>query len=61
MENTFDLDPNQYMDLLYNLSAPFNPEISAGTSAPLFMVDTVTEMGFCHSVNTKVAGYNSYQ
>lgn len=61
MNNTFGLEPSQYMDALYNLSAPFNPEISAGTSSPLFMVDTITELGFCHSVNTKVAGYNSYQ
>lgn len=61
MDDTYGLDPNNYMDLLYNLSAPFNPEISAGTSSPIFLVETVTELGFCHSVNTKVAGYNSYR
>lgn len=61
MNNTFGIASDDYMDLLYNLSAPFNPEISSGTSTKLFMIDTVTELGFCHSVNTKVAGYNSYR
>ncbi|XP_063709117.1 sodium channel protein Nach [Culicoides brevitarsis] len=58
--NTFDIDSNDWLDLLYNLSAKFNPEISSGTSSKLYMVDTITELGFCHSVNTKIAGYNSY-
>lgn len=49
------------MDLLYNLSSKFNPEISSGTSSKLYMIDTVTELGFCHSINTKIAGYNSYK
>lgn len=58
---TFGIDSNDWLDLLYNLSSKFNPEISSGTSAKLYMVDTVTELGFCHSINSKIAGYNSYK
>lgn len=60
MNNTFGISSEDYMQLLFNLSAVFDPEISSGTSTKLYMIDTITELGFCHSVNTKVAGYNSY-
>lgn len=59
--NTFGIDSEDWIDLLYNLSSKFNPEISSGTSSKLYMIDTVTELGFCHSINTKIAGYNSYK
>lgn len=60
MNNTFGIASEDYMKLFYNLTVRFDPEISSGTSSKLFMVDTITELGFCHSVNTKIAGYNSY-
>uniref|UniRef100_A0A336L920 CSON005659 protein n=1 Tax=Culicoides sonorensis TaxID=179676 RepID=A0A336L920_CULSO len=58
--NTFGIDSEDWLDLMYNLSSIFNPEISSGTSSKLYMIDTITELGFCHSINTKIAGYNSY-
>lgn len=60
MDNTFGISSEDYLDLLYNLSLAFDPEISAGTSTKLYLLDTITELGFCYSVNTKLAGYNSY-
>lgn len=61
MNRTFGIDSNDYMDLLWNLSYPFNPEINSGTTNKLYLQGTITEMGLCYSVNSKIAAYDSYE
>lgn len=61
MNRTFDIDSNQYMDLLWNLSFVFKPELNSGSAHKLYLQDTITELGICYAVNSKIAGYNSYR
>lgn len=61
MNNTFGIASHQYMDLLWNLSWIFHPEVSSGTGNKLHLQDTITELGICYSVNSRVAIYNSYE
>lgn len=62
MNRTFDIDSNQYMDLLWNFSFVFKPELNNGGSAhKLYLQDTITELGICYAVNSKIAVYNSYR
>ncbi|CAH2105195.1 unnamed protein product [Euphydryas editha] len=54
------IDPDKYLELLLNLSSDFNPTLSSGASGiHLQIIPTVTEMGICYSINSKVAVYNS--
>lgn len=48
------------MDLLYELKWHFEPEISSGAAVKMYIYETQTEFGTCHSVNSLVARYNSY-
>lgn len=54
------INPEKYIELLLNLSSDFNPTLSIGaTGIRLQIIPTVTEMGICYSINSKVAVYNS--
>lgn len=61
LNRTFDIPPQQYLDLLWNLSYTFNPEINSGTATKLFLQDTITELGICYAINSKMSVYNSYR
>lgn len=61
MNRTFGISSNHYLDLLWNLSFPFSPEINSGTANKLYLQDTITELGICYSVNSKMSVYNSYR
>lgn len=61
INRTFDIPSSDYLDLMYNLSFVFNPEISSGTAIKLKVQPTITELGICYAVNSKVAIYNSYE
>lgn len=61
MNRTFDIDSNQYLDLLWNLSFVFKPELNSGSAHKLYLQDTITELGICYAVNSKIAAYNSYR
>lgn len=61
MNRTFDIDSNQYMELLWNLSFIFEPELNSGSTHKLYLQDTITELGICYTVNSKIAVYNSYR
>ncbi|KAM3956664.1 pickpocket 9 [Aphomia sociella] len=51
---------DQYMELVVNLSASFKPTLTIGASGiSLHIIPTITEMGLCYAVNSKVAIYNS--
>lgn len=49
------------MELLHNLTLRFNPDITSGTSYKLHMTETITEIGICFTVNSRVAAYNSFR
>ncbi|XP_031627798.1 pickpocket protein 11 [Contarinia nasturtii] len=61
MNRTFEIDSSQYMDLLWNLSFVFKPELNSGSTNKLYLQNTITELGICYAVNSKVAVYNSYR
>lgn len=61
MKRTFDIDSNQYLELLWNLSFGFKPELNSGSTHKLYLQDTITELGLCYAINSKVAVYNSYR
>lgn len=61
MNRTYDIDSNQYLDLLWNLSFVFKPELNSGSAHKLYLQDTITELGICYAVNSKIAAYNSYR
>lgn len=48
------------MELLYNLTLRFNPDITSGTTHKLHMTETITEIGICYAVNSRLAAYNSF-
>ncbi|XP_052740745.1 sodium channel protein Nach-like [Bicyclus anynana] len=51
---------DDYLDLLLDLSALFKPTLTTSTSGfDLQIMPTITEMGLCYSINSKVAVYNS--
>ncbi|EAT39390.1 AAEL008809-PA [Aedes aegypti] len=60
MHNSYGIPSSDYLDLIYNLSWPFQPLISTGTTLHLELQPTITELGLCLSVNSKVAEYSSY-
>ncbi|KAI8423923.1 hypothetical protein MSG28_002595, partial [Choristoneura fumiferana] len=54
------IDPNEYLKILVSLAAPFGPTLTIGASGiNLKIQPTITEMGLCYAVNSKVAEYNS--
>ncbi|XP_067633158.1 sodium channel protein Nach [Eurosta solidaginis] len=58
---TFGIPSAQYLDLLYDLKWNFEPEMSSGAAVQMYIYETLTEFGVCHSVNSLVARYNSYE
>ncbi|KAL0832439.1 hypothetical protein ABMA28_000671 [Loxostege sticticalis] len=51
---------DKYMELILNLTASFKPTLTIGASGIMLdIVPTITEMGLCYAVNSKVAVYNS--
>ncbi|XP_020800368.1 sodium channel protein Nach [Drosophila serrata] len=60
LNKSFGIPSNKYLDLLYELKWPFEPEISSGAAVKMFIYETQTEFGICHSVNSLVARYNSF-
>ncbi|XP_011293257.1 sodium channel protein Nach [Musca domestica] len=61
LNNSYGIESDQYLDLLYELKWHFEPEISSGAAVKMFIYETQTEFGTCHSVNSLVARYNSYE
>lgn len=54
------IKPDDYLELILNLSSLFRPTLTTSTSGfDLQIIPTVTEMGLCYAVNSKVAIYNS--
>ncbi|XP_026315967.1 pickpocket protein 11-like [Hyposmocoma kahamanoa] len=54
------IDPTAYTDLLLQLSRPFKPTLTIGASGiTLNIMPTITEMGLCYTINSKMAFYNS--
>ncbi|CAH0729111.1 unnamed protein product, partial [Brenthis ino] len=54
------IPPEKYLEILLNLSMLFKPTLTIGASGiNLDIVPTVTEMGVCYAINSKVAVYNS--
>ncbi|KPU76597.1 uncharacterized protein Dana_GF13278 [Drosophila ananassae] len=60
LNKSFGIPSSKYLDLLYELKWPFEPEISSGAAVKMFIYETQTEFGICHSVNSLVARYNSF-
>ncbi|XP_069964001.1 sodium channel protein Nach [Bactrocera oleae] len=58
---SFGISSNKYLDLLYELKWNFEPEMSSGAAVQMFIYETLTEFGICHSINSLVARYNSYE
>lgn len=61
MNRTFGIPSNDYIELLWNLSISFQPEINSGLSNRMFLDETITEMGICYAVNSKLAAFNSLE
>ncbi|XP_055609428.1 uncharacterized protein LOC129756544 [Uranotaenia lowii] len=61
MHKTYGIDSSDYMELISNLSWSFQPQVSSGTTLFLYLQPTVTELGLCISVNSRIAQYSSYQ
>ncbi|KAJ2951863.1 hypothetical protein O0L34_g4106 [Tuta absoluta] len=54
------IDPEYYMDILLNLTREFRPTLTIGASGiSLKIFPTITEMGLCYAVNSRVAVYNT--
>ncbi|KAJ0179061.1 hypothetical protein K1T71_005836 [Dendrolimus kikuchii] len=54
------IPPEDYVDLMLNLSAVFAPTLTVGVTGVIMqIVPTITEMGLCYAVNCKAAVYNS--
>ncbi|KAM7344130.1 pickpocket 9 [Cochliomyia hominivorax] len=58
---TYGIPSDNYLDLIYELKWQFEPEISSGAAVKMYIYETQTEFGICHSVNSLVARYNSYE
>ncbi|XP_037868898.1 pickpocket protein 28 [Bombyx mori] len=51
---------DKYLELILNFTTTFKPTLTIGvTGVTLGIVPTITEMGLCYAVNSKVAVYNS--
>uniref|UniRef100_A0A1I8PIK6 Sodium channel protein Nach n=1 Tax=Stomoxys calcitrans TaxID=35570 RepID=A0A1I8PIK6_STOCA len=60
LNHSYGIRSDQFLDLLYELKWHFEPEISSGAAVKMYIYETQTEFGTCHSVNSLVARYNSY-
>ncbi|KAH8358292.1 hypothetical protein KR084_011838 [Drosophila pseudotakahashii] len=60
LNKSYGIPSYKYLDLLYELKWAFEPEISSGAAVKMFIYETHTEFGICHSVNSLVARYNSF-
>lgn len=58
---TFGLNGEDYLDLVFNMSSSYKPEVSSGTVAKMYVQETVTELGICFSTNTRISVYNDYK
>ncbi|XP_050087150.1 sodium channel protein Nach [Anopheles aquasalis] len=61
MYKTFGIAGYDYMELLYNLSWNFQPTVNSGTTRTLSVQPTVTELGLCLAVNSRIGEYTSYE
>ncbi|KAL9697993.1 hypothetical protein quinque_001434 [Culex quinquefasciatus] len=61
VHKTYGIPSEDYLELIQNLSWPFQPMSSSGTTLLLQLQPTITELGSCVSVNSKVAAYSSYE
>ncbi|XP_037941476.1 uncharacterized protein LOC119674410 [Teleopsis dalmanni] len=61
LNKTFGIASEKYLELLYELKWSFEPELSSGAAVKMFIYETLTEFGICHSVNSLVARYNSFE
>lgn len=61
MNKTFNIKSKDYMQLLWNLSFSFRSEVTSGTTKQLHLQETITELGICYTVNSRIAEYNSYK
>lgn len=56
----FKVPPEEFVDLLVNLSLDFKPTLTIGVAnVVLTVTPTITEMGLCYAINSKAAIYNS--
>ncbi|XP_049870287.1 pickpocket protein 28-like [Pectinophora gossypiella] len=54
------IPPDQYMNLLLELTRGFRPTLTIGAAGiSLNIVPTITEMGLCYAINSRVAVYNT--
>ncbi|XP_041970670.1 sodium channel protein Nach-like [Aricia agestis] len=54
------IPPEKYIDVLLSLTPNFKPVLTIGASGiNLQVIPTVTEMGICYAINSKVAIYSS--
>ncbi|XP_075169025.1 pickpocket 9 [Haematobia irritans] len=60
LNHSYGIKSDKFLDLLYELKWHFEPEISSGAAVKMYIYETQTEFGTCHSVNSLVARYNSY-
>lgn len=58
---SYGIPGSAYMDLLYDLKWSFEPEMSSGAAVRMYISETITEFGICHSVNSLVGKYNTYK
>lgn len=61
LNGTVDIPAEDFMELLHNLTLHFNPDITSGSPHKLHMTETITEIGICYAVNSRVAAYNSFR
>lgn len=61
LNKSYGIPSTKYLELLYELKWAFEPEISSGAAVKMFIYETQTEFGICHSVNSMVARYNSFE
>lgn len=61
LNKSYGIPSTKYLELLYELKWAFDPEISSGAAVKMFIYETQTEFGICHSVNSMVARYNSFE
>ncbi|VVC93596.1 unnamed protein product [Leptidea sinapis] len=55
-----EIPPEEYLDILLDLSAGLKTSLTIGAlGMDLDIIQTVTEMGICYAINSKVAVYNS--
>lgn len=51
--------PNNYMETILNLSTNLSPTLTIGATGIILNIEpTITEMGLCYAINSKVAVYN---